>query len=96
MTLQAARIRKEESMRALQEPSAGVQVSGNLKVDASFLAKGWLVALDAEFVAQVSESAEIDEEGNKRVLQDSCLALARCVDFSPLKLCWLVYIYRLL
>lgn len=66
-------------MRAAQGSNLSIQVSSHSQADATHSAKGWLVALDAEFVAQVSEAAEIDEEGNKRVLQDSCLALARYV-----------------
>ena len=39
--------------------------------------EGYVIAVDAEFVAEVTEAAEIDEEGHKQVLQNSSFALAR-------------------
>lgn len=40
-------------------------------------AEGFLVGIDAEFVAEVTEAAEIDQDGHKQILQSSSLALAR-------------------
>ena len=40
-------------------------------------AEGFLVGIDASFGAEVTEAAEIDQDGHKHVLQSSSLALAR-------------------
>ncbi|CDJ41406.1 hypothetical protein ETH_00034825, partial [Eimeria tenella] len=39
--------------------------------------EGFVVGVDAEFVAEVTEAAEIDQDGRKEILQGSSLALAR-------------------
>ncbi|KAL8271577.1 hypothetical protein Esti_004483 [Eimeria stiedai] len=76
LLMQTIRLRREEQLRAVRSagekglPPPFPEALGS-GVDAFF------VAMDAEFVAEVTEAAEIDEEGHKHVLQSSSLALAR-------------------
>ncbi|KAL8447581.1 hypothetical protein Emag_004311 [Eimeria magna] len=81
LLMQTIRLRREEQLRGLR---GGGQKGATLPLPEA-LGSGvdaFFVAMDAEFVAEVTEAAEIDEEGHKHVLQSSSLALARSAVLS--------------
>lgn len=81
LLMQTARLRREQQQRSPGAsggpPPSGPPPLSSCLEDTEARREGFIVAVDAEFVAEVTEAAEIDEEGHKHVLQSSSLALAR-------------------
>ncbi|KAL8430117.1 hypothetical protein ACSSS7_006137 [Eimeria intestinalis] len=76
LLMQTIRLRREERQRG-HRGSSQKGVAPHLPEALGSKADAFFVAMDAEFVAEVTEAAEIDEEGHKHVLQSSSLTLAR-------------------